>query len=291
MEQEIEVIYCLSVTALFLVLYLFLRYKVNQTQRKRTKGIKKRKIGDAVETDSPVKNQERDLKERALEGVENRFSFISKALPIILFMLWAIFTAIPFIGKIPSVYISLLAAIFSVIAGFSLRPFLENLFSGVVISFFKSIRIGDTVKVDDQYGVVEDIGLTHAVVKRWDWLRIMIPNSRLINKEIENYTANDSFIWAHVEFFVEPDADLALVSDEAIQVAASSPYFNHSEEPSFWVMDLEKDSIKCWIAAWADTPGDAWELRSDIRFRLMNKLKELGVKLHKNHINLTEKPS
>ncbi len=248
---------------------------------KKLKRFKKKDIIDPIETDAPVDNQDKVFKERGIDSIEDRYSFLTKALPIVLLSLWIMTIVLPFIGKIPTVYVSILAAVVSVVAGFSLRPFLENLFSGVVIFFFKSIKVGDTVIIDGHYGLIEQIELTYSVVKRWDWNRIVIPNTKLIQKEIQNLTMTDKYIWAHVEFFVEPDADLTKVEEIAKAVAKKSTYFNDSDDPAFWVMDLQKDAINCWVAAWADNPGDAWELRHEIRMGLLKELKANGISTHK----------
>lgn len=268
-----------------MAIYLYIRFKIKKTELSRLKSIRKRDISDAVETDSPIANQEKKIKELGLVGIENRFSFINKALPLSLALLWSLFVFTPYLGQIPAVYISVIAAILSVITGVSLRPFLENLFSGVVISFFKSIRIGDTVIIDNHYGLIEEIGLTYSVLKRWDWNRIVIPNSQLLQKEIQNLTMRDHYIWAYVEFFIGPDSDLEKVEIISKKVAKQSKYFNHAEEPSFWVMELQKDTIKCWLAAWADNPSEAWELRNDMRTKLLKELQREKIQFHQFYLN------
>ena len=282
----LEYSYSFFVTLFVFFVYLFFRYKINRTENKKLKSIRKREINDAVETESPLANQEKILKEKGIIGIEDRFSFIRKVLPLILISFWVIAITIPYLGKIPSVYVSVLAAILSVVVGVSLRPFLENLFSGIVVSFFKSIKIGDTVRIDGQYGLIEEIGLTYSVLKRWDWVRLVIPNSKLLQKEIEHMTMNDQYIWAHIEFFVAPDSDLNLVEKIAKNVAYKSDYFNKIEEPSFWVMALQKDTIKCWLAAWANSPSDAWELRNELRTDLLKELQVKGIQFH--HYNISQ---
>jgi hypothetical protein len=47
-------------------------------------------------------------------------------------------------------------------------------------------------------------------------------------------------------------------------------------------MDLEKDAIKCWVATWAKNPSDAWSISSDIRQRLVPKLKKANIIPAKN---------
>ncbi len=261
-------------------IYLFFRLKITKAEKKKLKSIRKREINDAVETDSPLDDQEKNIKQKGIDGIEDRFSFIKKVFPLIVFFVWALVVFIPYLGNVPTVYISVIAAIVSVIVGVSLRPFLENLFSGVVISFFKSIKIGDTVIIDGHYGLIEEIGLTYSVLKRWDWNRIVIPNTKLLQKEIQNLTMNDQYIWAYIEFYVAPDSDLTRVEQVAKEVAKESSYFNDIEEPSFWVMDLQKDTIKCWLAAWADNPSDAWELRNDLRTSLLKRFQSEKINFH-----------
>lgn len=277
--------YSIVVTSFVFGIYLFVRLKINRTENKRLKSIRKRDINDAVETDSPLDNQEKTLKAKGIVGIEDRFSFIRKVLPLVLVSVWIIAIAVPHLGKVPNTYVSIIAAIFSVIVGVALRPFLENLFSGIVVSFFKSIKIGDTVIIDGQYGLIEEIGLTYSVLKRWDWVRLVIPNSKLLQKEIEHLTMNDHYIWAHIEFYVSPESDLSLVEKVAKEVAFKSDYFNKIEDPSFWIMELQKDTIKCWLAAWADSPSDAWELRNDLRTDLLKQLQSNGIKFHQYNLN------
>jgi len=43
---------------------------------------------------------------------------------------------------------------------------------------------------------------------------------------------------------------------------------------------LEDKGFKCWIAAWADSPADAWELGNDIRTNLIKNFDFYGIKSH-----------
>lgn len=276
-----EYLYETVVTSFLLSAYLYFRFKVAGIELKKIKNLKKRSIKDPIETESPIEDFAGELKEAGKSGIESRFSFIQKLLPAFIFMLWMLLLSVPHLGKVPSVYVSIIAAIVSVLTGFAVRPFLENLFSGVVISFFRNIRLGDTVIIDGHYGVIEDIGFTNTILKTWDWNRIIIPNSRMLQKEIQNLTVNDQYLWSHVEFFVSPKADISQVEAFAVQAAKGSSAFNPEfEEPSFWVMGLEKDAIKCWVAAWANNPADAWQLKSDIRIGLIKSLSQNHIDSH-----------
>ena len=149
-----------------------------------------------------------------------------------------------------------------------------------MITFFRSIKVGDTVHLDDHYGLIEEIGLVYSVIKKWNWVRVVIPNSQLLQKEILNYTMNDEFVWTHIEFHVSRNVDIQGLKTSVIECAKKSQYIDLVEEPSMWVIDIEKDTVKCWLAAWAKNAGEAWELRSDMRFFVLEYLNEKGVHGH-----------
>ena len=92
-----------------------------------------------------------------------------------------------------------------------------------------------------------------------------------------NYSLHDNYVWQHVEFFVEPDADLEMVETLALCATEESEHFGQYEPAQFWVMKMDKDAICCWVAGWTDSPAGAWSLSHDIRRALAFKLKAAGI--------------
>ena len=186
----------------------------------------------------------------------------------------------PFVDQLPQAVISILVGSAAIITGMAAKPFIENFLSGIAITSSKMLNIGDTILMNGNYGTIEDISPTHTVVKLWDWRRFVIPNTKMINQEFVNYSLQDKWLWAHIEFFVSPDSDLQQVKELAEGAARKSRHFKSVEGPAFWVMDSEKDSIKCWLAAWASSPGEAWELKADMRTELILQFQQAGIKSH-----------
>jgi small-conductance mechanosensitive channel len=201
--------------------------------------------------------------------------------------LWIAILVIPFLNFIPATLISVILGSSAVISGIAARPIIENFMAGVIITFNKPFRVGDTVIIDEQYGTIEDITTTHTILKIWDWRRLVIPNSTMIVKEFINYTINDSYIWQKVGFKVAYNTDLAHLKSLAIEIATNSPNLVGDEPPMFWVMSLEDNHYKCWIAAWSDSPAKAWELGNDIRSALIEAFQQHGIQTH-GHIIMNE---
>jgi small-conductance mechanosensitive channel len=84
----------------------------------------------------------------------------------------------------------------------------------------------------------------------------------------------------HVEFWVDYNADLELVRELAVAAVAKSPNFTNYEPPQFWIMNMTKESVKCMVAAWADSPSEGWMLSSETRTELIRSLQAHGIKTH-----------
>ena len=284
------VAYVSGITLLALGAYLWLHARVTSYKDSRVQRIK-RLLKDpetraAMPTDVLSDHEDRKERHDIIKGVQSRFTIIRRTLILCVFIVWAVAMSFPFIGRIPSTMLSILIAVTTAVVGIAARPLVENMISGIVISFSKQLRVGDTLMMDGQYGTVEDISITHTKIKTWDWKRYVIPNGRMLNKEFVNLTLNDSLLWAYLEFSVSYDADLEEVSDIATRVAGASRHHNAQEPPQFWVMRLDKESVTCWVAAWADSPAEAWNLKSDIATKLIREFRERNIPTHMNQVQL-----
>jgi hypothetical protein len=50
-------------------------------------------------------------------------------------------------------------------------------------------------------------------------------------------------------------------------------------------MGMEKNSVRCWLAAWTENPAGAWEMKNFIRKELCRKFREEGIEFHSYKIN------
>jgi len=283
---NIHSLYIASATALCALTYFVLNTRLNKIKESRLNRLKRQKLYPvAVETETPLDNPIGEQRSVGEESIETRFNFFSRFLPVLALGFWLTLLITPYLNKVPAIYISIVIGSFSVLVGMAARPFIENLIAGLVLSMSQPVRIGDTVVIDDHYGVVEDIKLTHSILKIWDWRRLVIPNSLLLSKEIINHSLNDIHIWAWVEFNVSSDADLDRVEEIARSIPARSPYYRNVEDPAFWVMGMEKNSVRCWLAAWTENPAGAWEMKNFIRKELCRAFRKEGIEFHSYKIN------
>ncbi len=281
MEMENRLYYLLIVSGVALALVFWLHFLLKHIEKRRAKRIQKLSHFEAIDTNAPgMGSSTSHSRMKALEGLETRFSIVRRTFLSLVILVWLIAIIVPFTGRVPATLISLSITAGAVVVGIAARPMVENLIAGFVLTFSKQFHTGDTIIIDKEYGTIEDITPTHTVVKLWDWRRYIVPNSSMLSKEVINYSTRDSFLWAKIEFFVSHDADIRKVESVAVSLAKRSPYLVGKEEPRFWVMGMEKEAVKCWLAMWVDNPADAWSIRTEVGQALTDEFNRLGIKTH-----------
>lgn len=277
----VSVIYLAVVILLFAWLLIYFRRQLSKAQRHQKKRLRNKRFFNAIRSKSPVQNPNDSGKQIGLENIEKQFTITKKFLIPLLFFPFLLFAILPFAEVLPTTFITFFVGVATLIAGLATRPLIENIMSGLVISYSRVLNVGDTIMINKSYGTVEDINLFHTVVKIWDWRRFVIPNIKMLQQEFINYSLTDSYYWASVEFYIAYDADVAIVEEIAISCAETSNYYNKQyEKAKFWVMDMEKDSLKCWVVAWANSASEAWYLQNDIRTGMIKKFQEHQIATH-----------
>ncbi|GEM_PF-697748 len=271
------------------ILLQLIRRSLKSFEQKGTSFIDRLKFFEAVKSRAHIKTA-RKQKQRALEGYSQRFTIIRRMILIIYVFIWIMTLMTPLFGKISATFISLVAAALAAVIGIAARPFLENLIAGVVITFSRQFRVGDTVLLDHEYGTVEDITITHTIIKLWDWKRLIIPNSQMLNKQMISYTTKDSYLWAYVEFWVSYDVNILEVEEIALDAAQKSLHYAKEGVPRFWIMEMAKEGIKCWVAAWTKSPTDSWYIKIDVRTRLIQEFQKRGIKTHSYNLGEVHPP-
>ncbi len=102
----------------------------------------------------------------------------------------------------------------------ALQDTLSNLFSGIQIVATKRIHNGDYILLDSgQEGYVEDITWRNTIIRNFQNNMIIIPNSKLSNSLITNYSFPDPELLVVVEVGVSYDCDLEFVEKITIETA------------------------------------------------------------------------
>jgi MscS family membrane protein len=73
---------------------------------------------------------------------------------------------------------------------------LENVIGGISLIADQAVRVGDTLKLGDILGTVEDVGLRSTRIRTLDRSVVSLPNGQIANMSLENLSTRDKF-WFH----------------------------------------------------------------------------------------------
>ena len=83
----------------------------------------------------------------------------------------------------------------SIAIAFAAQKTLENLFGGISILGDQVIRVGETCRIDNKVGVVEDISLRSTRIRTLDRTELSVPNGELANMNLENISRQDKSLF------------------------------------------------------------------------------------------------
>jgi MscS family membrane protein len=115
---------------------------------------------------------------------------------------------------------------------------LENVLSGISIIFDKAMCVGDTLKVGDTQGTVEDIGLRSTLIRTRDRTLVSVPNGQIANLKLENLSARDKF-WFHPLLSLRYDTTTEQMESAVRQVGRFLVQHSHVEPGSTYVRFLQ----------------------------------------------------
>lgn len=262
--------------------------KIRKTEKGRRYSVNRRTSFESLKTETPLDEPVKEARLRASANITNRYRILRFSVVGVIVVISGTLITVPYLDIVPAAYISLFIGTATVVIGVAAKPFVENLISGFVISLAKPIRLGDTVLIEEHYGTVEEITLTYTIIKIWDWRRYIVPNHVLLQKEFINLSMVDKYQWAYVEFWVASDEDIESVEKLALESAKQSQYYQDFEDPAFWIMEKGKEATLCWVAAWANTPSDAWMLKHEIRRNISVKMRQQGMKTQIKNVHLNQ---
>lgn len=156
------------------------------------------------------------------------------------------------------------AGVIGVIGGLAAQTTLGHVFAGLQLAFTDSLRIDDAVVVEDEWGYIEEIRLTHIVVRLWDERRLVLPTTYFTTRPFQNWTRHEARVLGSVTLHLDYAAPVTALRTEARRIVESSPYSDHLD-CSVQVVDTTETTMVIRVLASAPDAPNAWDLRCQLR--------------------------
>lgn len=161
--------------------------------------------------------------------------------------------------------------------GLALQGTLSNVAAGVMLIFFRPLKVGDYVAISDQSGTVKAINLNYTELASIGNVQIIIPNSQVWGNTIVNYSGYDTR-QAEWTFGVGYGADLALVEQVIRDTLLADPRFMAETEPTIKVDALNASSVDFMVRAWVPR-AEFFDFWKDMNREIKLALDAAGIEI------------
>lgn len=180
--------------------------------------------------------------------------------------------ALAYLG-IDAEQIALVAGALGVGIGFGLQNIVANFIAGVMLMIERPVRIGDFIEVGTLVGVVRRIGLRSSTVRAADGAEVIVPNEKLISREVVNWTLTDRrrrvAVKVAVPDGIQPEPVMALLKKVVGHAIGSSK----PEDVEVNLESFGKGGLEFTALFWAASFEDSVRLKSEVSLAVHEAIK------------------
>jgi small-conductance mechanosensitive channel len=174
--------------------------------------------------------------------------------------------------------LSVLGGAVGVGLGFGLQKLAANYVSGFVILFERSLRIGDTVKVDNFEGVVTDIKTRYTLIRAGNGREAIVPNEKVITERVENLSLADTRVLLSTDITVGYESDVDQVREILCNAALASTRVLREPGPVTHLARLGADGLEFTLLFWIEDPSKGeLGVRSEVNLAVLKGLRAAAI--------------
>ena len=175
--------------------------------------------------------------------------------------------------------------------GLALQGTLQNIAAGIMLLFVRPFGIGDYIDAEGLAGSIDEIGLFTTRMHTYDGIYLQVPNARLWNHAITNYSRLPTRrldIVVGIGYADDIDKTQAALMD----LLERDARVRGDPAPQVTVSELAESSVNLNLRCWTDA-GDYWGLRFDLTKAAKQRLDAEGITIpfpqHDVHLHQAEK--
>lgn len=172
-----------------------------------------------------------------------------------------------------------LFAVLGVGIGFGLQNLTSNFVSGVILLLERPVKINDRIEIDDVWGDIEKINLRTTVVRTPDNIRIIVPNSKLLENNLINYSYGDTKIRLNIPVGVAYGSPVNKVIEIVKGIAEKHKEILKDPAPKVWFSEFGASSLNFELLVWIENPSRKYWIISDVNKEIDNHFRKNNIEI------------
>ncbi len=211
----------------------------------------------------------------------------------------SILIAARIVFNISLISVVLTATVFSAVLGVVLAPLVGDIINGVFLLTDQPYEIGDLIELDTGHiGFVQDITVRYTKISTLNNTFFVVPNYKMREKDVENYTAEDKRTRQSLEVVVTYESDTKTAQNIMEEAAREIPEvisFNrkvrigtidYPTHPHTLIKEFSDNGIELQLRYWLYKPYYKERVKAKIREKIWNKFNENNIKIPYPHSHI-----
>ena len=162
-----------------------------------------------------------------------------------------------------------------VVLGIALQQSISNLAATIIFMLFQPFRLGEVIDTNGVLGTVKEIQFFSTVLVTGDNKEVTIPNSKIQDNNLVNYTRLGRLRVDFV-FGVSYADDSRKVVEVLSEILAADQRVLSEPAPVVFVQELDDSSVNIAVRPWVK-PDDYWTLQWDLPERVKLRFDAEGI--------------
>ncbi|MBT9315328.1 mechanosensitive ion channel domain-containing protein [Leptothoe spongobia] len=175
--------------------------------------------------------------------------------------------------------LAILASVLGVGVGFGLQNIANNIVSGWVMLFERSIQVGDFINLGQLVGTVESIGARSTEIRTPDRVSIIVPNAELLENKVINWSHGHPVSQLHLPIGVAYQSDIHQVHAVVMEVAGAHPNVLQYPQPRLRFLGFGESSLDFDVLVWIREPRLQFDLKSDLYYMLEANFRRYDIEI------------
>jgi len=174
--------------------------------------------------------------------------------------------------------------------GWILREPISDFIAYFVILVQRPIKIGDYIQIDrDVVGVVRRITARSVILRRKNSVTVIVPNSTLINKNVNNWNCHSFFAFNDIILYISYQEDPYRVKELLMQVVQSHPNILRSPQPIIRLELFGEFGFRFMVRGFLSSVYvlEQWDIESDIRLAIAKLLRDNNIHIAIRAVGMT----
>jgi small-conductance mechanosensitive channel len=175
--------------------------------------------------------------------------------------------------------LAIFAGVIGIGVGFGMQDIANNFISGLIITFGKSVKVGDIIEVNDILGTVREISARSTTLEAPDGKMLLLPNALLLTSQVINWSIGSTRAIISLPVTVKIGNRPESVQSALTELSLEHPLVLSQPPPAVYFDGFGDNTLDFRLELAITTPLERDRILSDIRFSLAQQLPHKGIEI------------